>query len=251
MNIKTPLEIELMRESGHRLGRVLRAVAAEVKAGITTQSLDDMAHALIKAEGGTPAFLGYKPNGASKPYPAVSCISINSTVVHGVPGPYVIQDGDIVKVDLGLVYKGWYSDSAVTVAVGDIPADVKKMIATTEEALRAGINAARVGNTLGDIGYAIETVVTRAGFYVVDSLTGHGVGRKLHEEPWVYNSGERGKGEKLVEGMVIAIEPMVAMGGSEVDSPSDDSFVTSDGSLAAHFEHTIAILAGGPEVLTK
>lgn len=248
--IKTPEELDLMRESGARLARVLRRVAREVRAGVTPKELDDMAYELIRAEGGAPAFLGYRPNGAQRPYPASVCISLNDAVVHGVPGAKPIQNGDVVKIDLGFVYKRWYSDAAVTVAVGEAPANVRRLISVTEEALRRAISAARAGNTLGDIGYAVQTHVETNGFSVIKSLTGHGIGKKLHEDPLVCNAGDPGAGEKLMAGMVLALEPMVAMGKGEVRQRADDSFATCDGSLAAHFEHTVAITEKGPEVLT-
>jgi methionyl aminopeptidase len=222
-----------------------------VKAGISTKDLDARAATYIKAEGGTPAFLGYRPNGASRPYPAVSCISVNAVVVHGLPSRYILQEGDIVSVDLGLVYEGYYADAAFTVPVGKVAPRVQELIATAEEALEAGIWAARGGNTIGDIGATIQEVVKRHKCGIVETLTGHGIGTHLHEAPWVPNTGRPHAGEKLIPGMTIAIEPMISLGKGTVNQMEDDSFVTRDGSLAAHAEHTVLITEGDAEVLTR
>ena len=251
VSLKSKEEVEAMAEGGKRLARVLAVTASRVKKGIKTAELDEAAFEFIKQEGCAPAFLGYTPGGAAKPYPATLCVSVNECVVHGLPSKYKVKDGDIVKLDLGLVFEGLYLDSAVSVGVGNMAPQAASLIATTEEALRRGIAKAAVGNTLGDIGWAIQECVKSAGFSVADLLTGHGIGRHLHEDPYVYNKGERGQGMSLVEGMVIAIEPMVAAGNGKVKQLSDDSFVTADGSLSAHFEHTVAITAGGPRVLTS
>lgn len=239
-----------MREAGVRLARVLAETAKLVRPGTITKDIDDFALESILKEGARPAFLNYKPSGAKKAYPAASCISINEVVVHGIPGDTVIKEGDIVSIDLGLVYKGWYADSAVTVAAGKISKEAEKLISVTREALNLGIKAARPGNTFGDIGFAVESCAKKNGFSVIYSLTGHGIGRKLHEDPWVLNTGKRGEGEKLLSGMVMAIEPMISAGLGEIKQTRSDSYITRDGSLAAHFEHTIAIMENGPEILT-
>lgn len=249
--IKTLEEIELMAESGRRLAYVLKELKKEVRAGIETAALDLRTRELLKEVDAKAAFLGYQPNGASEPYPAVLCTSINDVVVHGVPGEEVINPGDVVKIDMGVIYKGYYSDAAFTVAVEPVPKGVKDLIRVTEEALRAGIKAARPGNTLGDIGYAVSEKVNKAGFSVIQGLTGHGIGRALHEDPYVYNVGKKGEGDVLRAGMVLAIEPMVAMGKGITRQLQDDSFATKDKSLTAHFEHTVAILPDGPKVLTS
>ena len=240
-----------MAEAGRRLAHILHVLAGEVRTGIQTKELDRRAHELILHGGDAPAFLGYVPGGTVKPFPATICVSVNETVVHGLPGEYSIRDGDIVKLDLGLVHEGFYSDSAVTVGVGKISEESKRLIHATEEALRRGIEKAIPGNTVGDIGHAIQECIWNEGFSVVRSLAGHGVGRALHENPMVFNFGKRGKGEELRPGMVIAIEPMVAAGGGATKQMKDDSFVTADGSLSAHFEHTVAITKQGPRILTQ
>ncbi len=248
---KTPEQVALMAEAGKRLAAMLEALRAEVREGATGNDLDRFAEEFIRKAGDKPAFLGYRPGGAKHAYPATLCVSLNDTVVHGVPNDEPFKVGDVVKVDAGLVHEGWYSDSAITVAVGPASETVKKLIRVTEEALMRGIKAAKPNGTLGDIGAAIQSHVEAHGFSIVKSLTGHGIGRKLHEEPWVYNIGTPGHGEPLVAGMVIAIEPMVAIGKGDVKQGKDDSFVTKDHSLAAHFEHTIAITEKGPIVLTQ
>ncbi len=240
-----------MAEAGKKLAVVLDFLAKSVKAGIRANELDTIAFRMIKEAGCKPAFLNYKPHGAKKAYPATVCISINEVVVHGVPKDYVIKDGDIVKIDLGLIYKGLYSDAAVTVGIGAIGIKNRNLIETTKRALELGIKEARLGNTLGDIGFAVEQHVKANGFSIVELLTGHGIGRELHEDPYVYNFGKRGEGEELKEGMVIAIEPMVSAGKGKLKQLKDDSFATTDGSVSAHFEHTVAITKEGPRVLTK
>lgn len=249
--LKNNNEIEIMREAGRKLAGVLSEIKNATKIGVTTKLLDELAERLIREAGCKPAFLGYAPGGAEKPFPATLCVSVNSTVVHGLPSDYVIQDGDLIGLDLGLVWKGFYSDMAVTVGVGSLTPEKRKLITVTEEALGLGIKAARAGNTLGSIGAAVQVCVEKAGFNVVRTLTGHGIGRSLHEDPYVFNFGRVGEGEKLVPGMVIAIEPMVTAGGYKVKQLKDDSFVTADGSLAAHFEHTVAITDRDPEILTR
>ncbi len=248
--IKTENEIEIMAEAGKKLAVVLDFLAKNVKAGIRTNELDDIASKLIKEAGCEPAFLNYKPYGAKKAYPATVCVSINEVVVHGVPSDYVIKDGDVVKIDIGLIHKGFYADAAVSVGIGAIGIKNRNLIETTKKALELGINEARPGNTLGDIGFVIEQRVKANGFSVVELLTGHGIGRELHEDPYVYNFGKRGEGDELKEGMVLAIEPMVTAGKGKLKQLKDDSFATVDGSFTAHFEHTVAITKDGPKVLT-
>jgi methionyl aminopeptidase len=248
---KTPAEIETMAEGGRRLARILAELRAAVRPGVRTIELDRLAHDLIAKGGDTPAFLGYKPGGAGKPYPASLCASVNDGVVHGVPSNYALREGDVLKLDLGLVHKELYVDAAVTVGVGKISEEAKKLISATKKALALGVAAAKAGNTLGDIGHAVQNYVEQLGFSVVRALTGHGVGQSLHEDPYVYNFGKPGEGEKLVPGMVLALEPMVTAGRCHVKQLSDDSFVTKDGSLAAHFEHTVAITKHGSRILTR
>ena len=191
--IKTEKEIEIMADAGKKLAGVLDFLAKSVKAGVRTNELDEIAFEMIKEAGCKPAFLNYKPHGAKKAYPATVCVSVNEIVVHGVPSDYVIKDGDVVKIDLGLVNKGLYADAAVSIGVGAIGIKNRNLIETTKKALELGIKEARPGNTLGDIGFAIEQHVKANGFSIVELLTGHGIGRELHEDPCVYNFGKRGE----------------------------------------------------------
>lgn len=250
ISIKTGKELELMAEAGRRLAQVMAELKKLPRIGLTTNEIDREAKRLIEESGCKPAFLGYTPGGAGKPYPATICASINEGVVHGLPTDYALRDGDILKLDLGLIYQGLYSDMAITVGIGGISKNDQKLISVTREALMKGIAAAKSGNTLGDIGFAIETHVKTNSFSVVDALTGHGIGRELHEDPYVFNYGKLGSGKKLWPGMVLAIEPMVSAGGAKVKQLKDDSFITADKSNAAHFEHTIAITENGPKILT-
>lgn len=243
--IKSAAEIELMAQGGRKLAAILDEVASQIRAGMTTQEVEDIAAELIKQSGGQSTFKGFHG------YPAVSCISVNDEVVHGLPGKRLIKDGDTVGVDLGLRWKGYCTDAAITVPVGRVPDKTKELIAVTEEAFRLGTEQAKVGNRTGDIGHAIQQYVEDAGFGVVRDLTGHGIGRNPHEEPSVPNFGKPGTGEALKEGMVIAIEPMVTEGKYQVKQLSDGwTIVTTDGQNAAHYEHTVAITKAGPKVLT-
>lgn len=250
--IKSESEIQLMAEGGKILHQIIQRIAEEVKPGVTTADLDQLARKLVFSFGeqNPPAnikssFLGYRG------YPAFICISINEEVVHGIPSEKIIREGDLVSLDFGIIYHGWHTDSAITVGVGKVSKEYKKLIAVTEEALRQGIKEAKVGQAVGDIGYAVQKEVEKNGFGVVRELVGHGIGRKLHEEPYVPNYGRKGEGEILREGMVIAIEPMVTAGSSEVVLGADGwTYRTKDQSGAAHFEHTIAVTKNGPEILT-
>jgi len=241
-----------MAEGGRRLGTVLQKLKTMVRPGVTTLALDHAARALIEAGGDVPAFLNYRPAGARRAYPYTLCSSVNDVVVHGQPSAMcVLKEGDIVKLDLGLIHKKLYLDSAITVGVGRVAAEIKKLMAVTEESLYAGIKEAKPSRTLGDIGYAIEHVVRKNKFSVAEGLTGHGIGRALHEDPTVFNFGDRGTGMKLKSGMVIAIEPMVTVGGGEIVQLRDEGYGTADRTWAAHFEHTVAITEKGPLILTK
>ncbi len=251
MHLKTPAEIEIMREGGHKLAAVLAALAGEVHPGVRTIELDTLAHDLILASGAKPAFLNYHPAGAKKAYPYTLCISLNDVVVHGQPSDRVIEEGNIVSLDLGLIFQKFYLDSAITVGAGEISKAAKLLLSTTKESLTAGIEQARIGKTLGDIGYAIDRAVSRKGFSVAEGLVGHGIGKSLHEDPVVFNYGDPHEGENLVPGLVIAIEPMVCIGSGETKTLRDESYATRDGSLSAHFEHTVAITKDGPIILTK
>ncbi|HXK40926.1 MAG: type I methionyl aminopeptidase [Candidatus Taylorbacteria bacterium RIFCSPHIGHO2_02_FULL_44_36] len=264
--IKIKTEIEIMREGGKILAGILKKLTESVKPGITTNDLEKLARELVLYYKVKPSFLGYDG------YPAALCTSVNDEIVHGVPSDRVLNDGDILKLDMGVLHKGFHTDSAVTVLVGhlnlstlstsqvDYPQEgtglyspqVRKLINVTKEALKIAISKAKVGNTLGDIGSAVQKYVEQNGFDVVRDLVGHGIGRELHEPPQVMNYGEAGEGEELKEGMVIAIEPMVVTGGWKIKHSKDGfGFVTKDGGLAAHFEHTVAITDKGPLILTR
>ena len=253
--IKTEKEIEIMRECGKRHARILQKLASLAKPGISSQTLEDKAREYISNEGGTAPFLGYKPWGAKKPYPAALCLSINDEVVHGIPNganARDLKDGDIVSLDLGFSYKGLITDAAITIAVGKINAESKKLLVVTEEALYAGIKKAKAGNTTGDIGAAVEAIGEKAGFGIIDILSGHGVGRHVHEDPYVPNFGVKGGGEILKAGMTIAIEPMFNIGTKDIVLGRDGyTYKTADGKRSAHFEHTILITEKGAEILTK
>ncbi len=253
--LKSEADIKIMAEGGQILARILEILKKEAKAGITTNYLDELSSKLIKESGAKPAFLNYRAQGSPRPYPKTLCVSLNDVVVHGVPSERIIQEGDLVKIDLGLIYKGFYLDSARTVFIGNVSKEIKKLILITEGALTLGIKSARIGKTLGDIGYAISSFVVKNGFSIVNSLTGHGIGRHLHEDPTVFNFGRPGEGEELKEGMVLAIEPMVSAGAAkksgQVKETADGAFATEDGSFSAHFEHTVAITRKGPQILTR
>ena len=257
--IKTKEEIEILREGGKRLATVLHKVKEKVLPGVSTKELDVYAEKLIREMGDEPAFLNYRPAGAKTPFPSSLCVSVNDEVVHGIPSSNrVLKEGDIVSLDLGLKHKGLFTDMAMTVGVGEISANSKKLLETTKRALSVGIDAAQGGNTIGDIGYAIERFVRsrkdknkNMQYGIVEVLSGHGVGRAIHEDPYIPNFGKRGKGEKLIPGMVVALEPMLNNGTKNVTIDEDGYTIrTADGKKSAHFEHTILITEGEPEILT-
>jgi methionyl aminopeptidase len=250
--IKTESEIARLKKGGPILARILQQVATHVTAGITTGELNVIAHKLIIDAGCTPAFLNYKPDGADRPYPASLITSVNSEVVHGIPGDKVLKEGDVIALDLGLNYEGVFLDHAITVPVGQIAPKDKQLLSITKSALDEGIAAIKPGATVGDIGHAVETFVKPYRLGIVRGLSGHGVGRAIHEDPYIPNYGKKGKGDKLVPGMVVAIEPMLTRGAEEVFQLKDGyTLKTIDGSRSAHFEHTVLINAEGyPEVLT-
>lgn len=248
--LKSKEDIQKLAEGGAILGRILKELVEMAQPGVTGQELDAKARQLIAAAGTKPAFLGYGPPD-HPPFPAALCVSINSAVVHGIPTDAPLSSGDVVGLDLGLVYKGMFLDAARTVAIGPVSAEAGRLMAVTKEALRQGIAAARVGNTLGDIGQAVQSYVEGQGFGVVRALVGHGVGYDVHEDPPVPNWGRAGKGLKIQAGLVIAIEPMVTIGDPAVAAGQDDwTIVTASGNLAAHEEHTVAVTAAGPQILT-
>lgn len=250
--IKTPKQIEIIREGGKILARILAKVAKRVKPGVSTHELDEYAYSLIKETGGTPAFLNYKPKGSPKGFPASLCASVNNEIVHGIPKKNrILKEGDIVALDLGLKYKGLFTDHAISVPVGKISKKNQQLIDYTKKALEVGIGVSRGGATVGDIGHAIESFVNKK-FGIVRDFSGHGVGVKIHEDPYIPNYGKPGKGQKLIPGMVIAIEPMLNVGAGHTTMSNDNWTVkTMDGSRSAHFEHTVLITETEPEILTK
>ncbi|MEK7135636.1 MAG: type I methionyl aminopeptidase [Patescibacteria group bacterium] len=253
MTITNDIERANLIEAGKRLAVVLEALRAKVAPGVAAQVLDDVAERLIRDGGDEPCFLGYTPEGARRPYPATLCVSINDEVVHGIPNESVkiLQEGDIVGLDLGLAHKGVIVDAAITVPVGEVSEEVKKLLAATERALAAGIAQATPGNHMGDISHAIQKEIEGAGFRVVKELGGHGVGDMVHEEPFIPNFGRAGEGELLSEGMVLALEPIANAGKAAVIlAPDGYTYRTKDGSRSAHFEHTILIEKGGARIIT-
>jgi methionyl aminopeptidase len=246
ITIKTAEEVKIMAESGKILATVLKELEKMVKPGVTTLELDRAAEVLILSMGGKPAFKNY--NG----FPYSLCASINEVVVHGYPSNYILREGDIIGLDLGVLYKGYYSDSAITVAVGKVSFEAKRLIMVTKKALRYGIKKSKVGNTIGDIGNTIQRYIETQNYGIVRELCGHGIGKKLHEDPQILNFGKRDTGPALKEGMVICIEPMITIGSPILKKAKDGyGYATKDGSLSAHFEHTIAITKDGPVVLTE
>jgi methionyl aminopeptidase len=240
-------EIEKIAVAGKKLSLVMQKLADKIRPGINTKELSEAAGLFIKEQGAKPAFLGYQG------FPEVICTSVNSEIVHGIPRrDKILKEGDIVGIDVGLEYEGFYADMARTFPVGSVSPEAERLLKVTEEALRLGIAEAKTGNTLGDIGASIQKYVEEAGFSVVRDLVGHGVGRHIHEEPSVPNYGEEGQGPKLIEGTVLAIEPMVNAGDWRIKILEDGwTVVTADGSLSAHFEHTVLVTISGGEILTK
>lgn len=243
--LRTPAEIEQMRRAGSLVGQVLERLREHVAPGVSTRELDAIAENMICSRGGVPSFKGYRG------YPASICASVNNEIIHGIPGDRMLVDGDIVSIDCGAMLGGYHGDAAMTFPVGDVSAEAEKLMTVTREALNAGIAMARLKMRLGDIGNAIQRHVEANGFSVVRDFVGHGIGRHMHEDPQIPNFGPAGMGMRLRTGMVLAIEPMVNAGGHEVVVMDDGwTACTRDGSLSAHFEHTVAITDDGPEVLT-
>ena len=249
--IKTKEEIKLLREGGKRLAVIMSQLKNAAVGGVSTKELNDLAEKLIRVEGDEPSILNYQPDGASYPFPASVCISLNDEIVHGIPDERKLKNGDIVSFDFCLTHKGLVTDSAITVVVGEVDKKIKKLMGVTREALDAGIKVACAGNRLGDIGHAIESCARPHGYGVVRELGGHGVGHSVHEAPFVQNFGQPGKGMLLQPGMVLALEPMFTLGSPKVEVKEDGyTIVSRDHSLSAHFEHTIAITEGKAKVLT-
>ncbi len=243
--LKSEREIDLMRRAGQIVATVLARLKSEVRPGITTQELDDVAAKEVTRLGGIPSFKGYRG------YPANICVSINDEIVHGIPDERVVKTGDVVSIDFGAIYKGFQGDSALTVGAGKLDSKVDELLSTTEGALQAGIEASKAGARLGDVSHAIQTYVESRGFSVIREYTGHGIGRDMHEDPQIPNFGIPGQGPVLKKGMTLALEPMVTTGDWRTKVGGNHWTVsTVDGSLAAHFEHTIAVTDGAAVVLT-
>jgi len=243
--VKSPREIELMANACRIAAEVLGKVSAMATVGVKTKDLDSAAYDFIRSAGAKPAFKGYRG------YPATLCVSVNDEVIHGIPSLRTLKKGDLISLDIGVLSDGYYGDSAKTVLIGEVAPVAEKLVSVTKDALYAGISAAKVGNRVSDISYAVQAVVEKNGFSVVREFVGHGIGRKLHEDPQIPNYGEPGKGALLKPGMTLAIEPMVNAGRHEVRVLADKwTAVTLDGSLSAHFEHTVAVTEKGPRILT-
>lgn len=244
--LKSQREIEKIAQASRIVARTLEGLKQFIKVGMATRELDQFAESKIREQGGIPAFKGYRK------FPANLCVSINEEVVHGIPSDRVILKGDLVSMDLGVIYDRFYGDAAVTVAMGDVAPDLQKLLQVTEASLYRGIEAAREGNRLSDISHAVQSHVEKAGFSVVTHYVGHGIGRSLHEDPQIPNFGTPGRGPRLKEGMVLAIEPMVNIGKPGVRLLKDKwTAVTEDGSFSAHFEHTVCVTKSGPIILSK
>jgi len=243
---KSPDELERMARAGRIVADTIALMGEHARPGVTTAELDELAYEHIVGQGGYPTFKGYRG------YPAATCLSPNSMIVHGIPGPYELTEGDVLSVDVGVTLDGYVADSAVTLAIGQVSAQARDLIDTGLRGLEAAIAQCRPGNRLGDVSHAVQEVVEARGFGVVRALVGHGVGRSMHEDPQIPNYGQAGRGPKLAPGMVFAIEPMITAGGFDVE-PGDDGWAvyTRDGSLAAHCEHTVAVTDNGPRVLTR
>lgn len=244
--LKSPAEIETMAAAGRIVALAIQRLKEAIRPGVTTRELDRIAEDLIVNAGAAPAFKGYRG------FPASICTSVNHQVVHGIPGPYTLKIGDIVSIDIGTIYNGYYGDAAFTCGVGEITVEARRLIEVTRQSLYEGIKLAMEGNRLSDISHAVQNVVEGSGYSVVRDYVGHGIGQNMHEDPQIPNFGMPGKGPRLKEGMVLAIEPMVNIGGYHVRTLKDNwTVVTADSSLSAHFEHTIAITEDGPRILTQ
>lgn len=244
--IKSKEEIEIMKEGGNILAMIMKALEKRVEPGIATIQLDRLAESLIFKYGGKPSFKGHQG------YPAALCVSINKEIVHAVPSQRIVKGGDIISLDLGFFYKGFHTDMAVTLAVGDVSSEARRLLRATKKALKRGIKKARLGNTFGDISNTIQRYTEDQGFSVVRDLCGHGIGRELHEEPKILNYGKRHSGPEIKEGMCFCIEPMLTLGGWEIKKSEDGfGYETQDGSLSCHFEHTMVVTKQGCQILTS
>ena len=250
IHLKSNRELDKMREAGRHVGEILLKLREMVRPGVTTEEIDAEARGEIRDRRLGSSFLGYDPAGAP-PFPAVVCVSLNEEIVHGIPGPRRLREGDLLKLDFGVIFEGFHGDSAVTLPVGEVCEESKRLLEATRRSLYAGIEHMQAGNRLGDVGHAVQSVAEAEGFSVVRDFVGHGIGRELHEKPQLPNFGRPGRGQRLKAGMVLAIEPMVNAGGCRVKVLSDGwTATTEDGERSSHFEHTVAITDNGPEVLT-
>ncbi len=252
ISLKTKEEIGVLKEGGGRLAKVMKGLEKKLKSGISSLELDRLCESLIFYYGGRPSFKNYAPDKKLPVFPFSLCVSINETIVHGLPNKdIVLKKGDVVSLDVGMIYKGLYTDMAKTYIIGNVSKPTVNLIKAVNKSLNLAIKIAKPGKTLGDIGFVIQRHISRQGFNIIYNLTGHGVGFAVHEDPFIFNFGTPGKGEELKEGMVLAIEPMASLGSSDIIQNKDGSFKTADDSISAHFEHTIAIVKGGNIVLTK
>jgi methionyl aminopeptidase len=250
IQLKSPRELSRMRTAGRHVAEILLRLRELAQPGVTTADLDRAAADEIRRRGLSSSFLGYAPGGLP-PYPAVVCTSVNEEIVHGIPGPRELKEGDVLKLDFGAICEGYHADSACSIAVGPVPAEIARMLEVTRDALYAGVEKMLPGNRLGDVSAAVQAAVERGGFAVVRDFVGHGIGQAMHEPPQLPNFGPAGRGPRLREGMVLAIEPMVNAGTWRVEILADRwTAVTEDRRVSSHFEHTVAIGANGPEVLT-
>jgi methionyl aminopeptidase len=250
---KSKSELEAMREGGRITAACLQLLSESVRAGVTTKELDTIAEDFIRSNDGKPEFKGYPGAPGAPDFPGSICASPNAMIVHGIPGSYRLKDGDVISLDVGVRYEGFVTDSATTVAVGEIPPDAEGLLETTRKCLMAAAEQVRVGKRLGDIGHAIQNLAESRGYGVVRDLVSHGVGRKMHEDPQIPNYGRPGTGPRLQPGMTFAIEPMITLGDYDIRMSEWDgwSIYTADNSLAAHYEHTVAVTENGPWILTK
>jgi methionyl aminopeptidase len=250
---KSKSELEAMREGGRITAACLELLSENVRAGVTTRELDRMAEDFIRSNGGKPEFKGYPGSPGAPDFPGSICASPNAMIVHGIPGSYRLKDGDVISLDVGVRYEGFVTDSATTVAVGEVPPDAEGLLKTTQQCLAAAAEQVRVGKRLGDIGHAIQSLAESRGYGVVRDLVSHGVGRKMHEDPQIPNYGRPGTGSRLQPGMTFAIEPMITLGDYDIRISEWDgwSIYTADNSLSAHYEHTVAVTENGPWILTE
>jgi methionyl aminopeptidase len=252
IQIKSESEVAQMREAGLVVGRTLEALRAAAVPGVSTKELDELAEASIREAGAVPSFKGYQPHPAVPPFPGSICASVNEEIVHGIPGPRRLRDGDVISIDCGAILDGWHGDAAITVAVGEVPAEVRELMRVCEESMWRGFAAARLGGRVSDISHAIESYVRAQGDYgIVEEYGGHGIGTEMHQEPHVLNYGRPGRGPRLQKGLVLAVEPMLTLG-SRFTRELDDHWTVStmDGKVSAHFEHTFTLTDDGPWVLT-